>query len=521
MPHPVTKARDLLTDADFDGLVSALTDFWLAGLEDAYDLAGQAVGERIRMKRNSPAMRRIIREIGERITAIENTTRQRVGAYVTSATESGLSPDALADMIEGDASGAFNAVRAMTISRTEAALVYSRGSTAAYRDSGRVEKVIVFDGDGCGWTGHDDPDLADGSVRTLDEAEEWPLAHPNCFSGDTMVIAPNVRAAFARWFQGEVVILRTAADDLLTCTPNHPILTHRGWVSAGLIQQGDHVIRCTDAQGVAALVDPDNDHLPARIEEVARTVLEACGGVPTAVPSASVAVHGDGAGSDVYVVGSDCLREHGRDSSALKHARQVTLALTDVGLSSLFADGAPGEVLGGSSHAANGIMRGGDSGQPVVGAQAGHFQGASRGQGSERIPSAAERGPQHTAVDAYAGGNGVRSLAGEVAAVERLEVEGQALPTGHAQGEPRALEVSGERGSPNAVALGDDFDRLARLVETVEVVHVERRQFTGHVYNLETVQGWYVADSIIAHNCVRAFAPYVESASDASGDAED
>lgn len=38
----------------------------------------------------------------------------------------------------------------------------------------------IFDGDDCGWTEHEDPELASGSVRTLDEAEEWPLSRPNC-----------------------------------------------------------------------------------------------------------------------------------------------------------------------------------------------------------------------------------------------------------------------------------------------------------------------------------------------------
>jgi hypothetical protein len=32
----------------------------------------------------------------------------------------------------------------------------------------------------CGWTFHDDGDLADGSRRTIAELRETPLSHPNC-----------------------------------------------------------------------------------------------------------------------------------------------------------------------------------------------------------------------------------------------------------------------------------------------------------------------------------------------------
>lgn len=46
--------------------------------------------------------------------------------------------------------------------------------------------VEVSDGSSCGWTYHDDPDRADGSIRTVEEAAAYPISHPNCqraFSG--------------------------------------------------------------------------------------------------------------------------------------------------------------------------------------------------------------------------------------------------------------------------------------------------------------------------------------------------
>ncbi|MFJ9799828.1 hypothetical protein [Streptomyces sp. NPDC101145] len=40
--------------------------------------------------------------------------------------------------------------------------------------------VEIRDGAGCGWTSHQDPDKADGTLRTIDDALAHPLAHPNC-----------------------------------------------------------------------------------------------------------------------------------------------------------------------------------------------------------------------------------------------------------------------------------------------------------------------------------------------------
>jgi hypothetical protein len=63
--------------------------------------------------------------------------------------------------------------------RTSLAETWQRATFAAMRDAG-AGWVEVVDGAGCGWTRHDDPDKANGSIRSLDDAESYPLAHPNC-----------------------------------------------------------------------------------------------------------------------------------------------------------------------------------------------------------------------------------------------------------------------------------------------------------------------------------------------------
>ena len=43
--------------------------------------------------------------------------------------------------------------------------------------------------------------------------------------------------------------------------------------------------------------------------------------------------------------------------------------------------------------------------------------------------------------------------------------------------------------------------RLAGHVAAVKVTHLVRSEFDGHVYNLETEEGWYLVNGIVAHNC--------------------
>lgn len=61
----------------------------------------------------------------------------------------------------------------------KSAVAYNTGTLNKSREAG-VTHVEVFDGSDCGWTSHRDPDKANRTVRTVEEAAEWPISHPRC-----------------------------------------------------------------------------------------------------------------------------------------------------------------------------------------------------------------------------------------------------------------------------------------------------------------------------------------------------
>lgn len=62
---------------------------------------------------------------------------------------------------------------------TKSAVAYNAGTLNRAREAG-VSMVEVFDGLDCGWTSHQDPDKATRTLRTVEEAAEWPISHPRC-----------------------------------------------------------------------------------------------------------------------------------------------------------------------------------------------------------------------------------------------------------------------------------------------------------------------------------------------------
>lgn len=432
---------------------------------------------------------------------ISNATRQMVREHVVSALKAGATPRELEKSIQEHY--AFSTPRAETIARTETGFAYNHGAVGGYRQAG-LSQVEVMDGD------YDDEcAAANGQIWSLEHAEADPLAHPNCLPGDVLVLAPNLEAAFARWFEGEVVVLRTAEDDLLTCTPNHPVLTDHGWVAAGRLRQGDHVIRCVDGKRVARLLDPDDDQVPTRIEQVARAFLESPTVTACAVPAAAVDFHGDGAGSEIYVVGSNSLGDRGRQAAVGQHRREFALVGAGVGLRPFLPGGTAAEIVSGALHATNGVVGGGGASLPSFGA-------SPRGSDANRVPLAAddaqstEPRPHGRRMEPVPGGDLVRGEALTDVELAELLIRrtgrrrgATGMPQNEASGREAALDDLGATAGD-----GSDLVRaLAVLVEPVEVAEIHRELFAAHVFNLQTVQGWYVAGNIITHNCTRAFAP--------------
>lgn len=111
-----------------------------------------------------------------RAKGINDATRKRLTNLVADGIRK-RQTDAQIGRRIGDVMG--KPARGQMIARTELALIDQESATNRYREAG-VKTVEVFDGPGCGWTTHEDGDVANGSIRTLRQAEAQPLSHPSC-----------------------------------------------------------------------------------------------------------------------------------------------------------------------------------------------------------------------------------------------------------------------------------------------------------------------------------------------------
>jgi len=182
------------TDVDWEDEKTRLRvvlERWYVVMGDAaYSALGEQLGIELTFDLAAASTKRVRHLIGVNVTSITDTLRQVLRNRVEDAIARGLSVEQL--VAGTDAVGGLRELfgnRAETIALTETATAYNASTTLGYADSGLVDEVEVFDGPECGWTEHDDPDLADGSTRTLDDADEYPIAHPNCQRAFGAVVA--------------------------------------------------------------------------------------------------------------------------------------------------------------------------------------------------------------------------------------------------------------------------------------------------------------------------------------------
>jgi hypothetical protein len=291
----------------------------------------------------------------------------------------------------------------------------------------------------------------DVAVGMWDPAEGEHV-HPgeliNCFPGSTDIqIADGVEKAYRHWYSGDLTELVTNTGKTVRVTPNHPILTPRGWVAAGLFDEGDDIVEIADE--VFLSVKDNADQRVPTLEKIFDATLRA--GTLRMEVARSVQFHGDGSGSHVDIVSAARALSFGIESLLSKGRFHLDLAESDNAAFSLsLATHLCRRSLGTASRFIRGL---GKALTPLLTFPL-HAQDvcfASTSQFSTSLLDA----PLDD-----------RSICIELFSESEETRSSLMLPTKHA---------------------------------TISRIH--RKVFSGHVFNLQTRGGWYVCNGIVAHNC--------------------
>lgn len=337
-----------------------------------------------------------------------------------------------------------------------------------------------------------------------------PPLHPRCLPFDTLVTpGSRVSGASARIYDGEMVRIKTLSERELTGTPNHPVLTRRGWVSLGLLQPGDEVVARLGGERVIRR-DDDDEQMPAILGELAHATLGALKMAAREVPVSAVDFHGDGSGSEVSVIATDSLLQDMLDAPLCEHHREELFDVATRRGLLLSRESGAHEPLVSKADTTGSSMGGIEPREALLGGGAGHTESlgglatttldASFGEApSYDIPANANPvGDALLALPRFVGRDGGGAVNSDATGGHRAPLATVAgSPTRHGV----ALEQGEDAGLSDAEAIADVLRALPSEVTLDSIISVNRYAFHGMVYNLETVKGWYIANGIVTHNC--------------------
>jgi len=130
--------------------------------------------------------------------------------------------------------------------------------------------------------------------------------HWNCIIGSTKIlnsISPEL--IFKRAYKGKVITINTSYGCVLTCTPNHPILTVNGWIVAGELKEGDNVIRDCGSEWIAS-VDTNKNDMVSSVEDITSSFIKSGKMLSVPMPITAQDFHTDGSDGEVNVIFPYC-----------------------------------------------------------------------------------------------------------------------------------------------------------------------------------------------------------------------
>jgi len=279
----------------------------------------------------------------------------------------------------------------------------------------------------------------------------WPGTLINCFPGSTAIeFAYQTKKAFRHWYSGQLTEVITDTGKALAATPNHPVLTSTGWRSIGSLNEGDCLIEIPAQGSNIAMMEGHVDHAISGIGQIFDTLVKT--GIRRSEISVGNEFHGDiGAHGNIDVIFTARPLMIGRKALISQRRQHVEFPVAD----------------------------------------------------DATLESCA--GYQFMLAPAYPPHLVMCSTREMGAAFDTLAVHSDEIGSASPARLTPCEDNSSHYGpAVNTMLLGEckyTFPCFMFGTKKARIVNIRRSKFDGHVYNLQTGVGWYVAGGIIVHNC--------------------
>lgn len=428
---------------------------------------------------------------------LDQTTEDSLRKALTTWQESGLGERGLPDLVDS-IEPLFGPARAQRIATTEVTRIFDEGNRLAHLSAGITTEE---------WQTSEDELVCpicvplDGQ-RFPTDAGPRPVTdtHINCLLPDNEVLVSNLVAGSRAFYSGAALEIRTLAGNNLTVTPNHMVLTPRGFIKAKFLRESDYVISSANAQRIIASINPNDDKCPSRIEDMWRSLVVVEGMIPRIMPTSPVDFYGDAGGfnGDIDVVYSNrFLLGDGSYASFLEQRDGHEFDCRSMAERPFQGKGSPFSFIDGSLSPLNfGMSRRGQQ-TPFLSRQSRHSDNIRLTTSSRGYTGVKKAFPNDLAVNAVSSRQRQLGITGDVFRDHNRGDDNCAV---------KASNVALVEKSVEDICCYPELSKkilnaFPGLITADQIVGIRDFYFSGHVYDLQSLEQFYICNRVIVKNC--------------------
>ncbi|MFT6834382.1 MAG: hypothetical protein ACJA0H_000410 [Francisellaceae bacterium] len=345
-------------------------------------------------------------------------------------------------------------------------------------------------------------DIKKGLYSSIDQKYLQVGIDFNCFEGSVKVNnTAFCNILYRRNFNGVCSKITFSNNETFTCTPNHPILTDKGFKSAYLINNTDNIVRVTNK----AINGVDFNHknfIPSFDQIFSAFVLN--GAVPSVSSHVAGKFHGDISDSEIEIIDINSLLMNKINPSILKKFNEFNLTKSDKMLvfKSLTCLGESNSGCNAFTHAPDGIVSKLNLVIPLILAHLTPLELFGFALGSWHDSITDDYFSNSLSGDIKTFGDCVFAFTALVHGADVVSKKLDLISSNHNGCFNSSLPAHNrELGCAKSEFIRSNSDERAanyfidRIVDNINV------DFSGHVYNLETVSGYYTASTTVVSNC--------------------
>lgn len=347
--------------------------------------------------------------------------------------------------------------------------------------------------------------------------------HPNCLVPGGFVLAESVISESRRFYCGKVITLKTSTGNEITITPNHPVLTDRGFVPADGLAEGDKIIEASGEYGSLIRETPNNVNIKAVLNEELHAFMQTVSRSACSVEGTPEQFHGDGCvDQKVDIVFTNSFGTGERNVICSEKIKEQGFPTGQLRVFQLLSNSPFTKVFIGALHSLNRIVGGFRLVRSIKRIPVHFKQLANVSKRTAALLSNLRK--RKTFVVEFEKFIKLR-LMGFTVFFRNLPVRssvGRAILDAFAISDTEVADGGGKF-LPTEVILPPNLRKAEPLVykrlqdisskgglQVSRLCHKESSFYCGYVYNFETEHSFYVYNNIVTHNCLHTLVPYTE-----------